>query len=118
VAQEGYKVSIGTTASKLLVSILQLSMLKLYPSLYVFLIVQIVVSVLYFLFMNLYIDKKYPWIKKTVGRINTEERVSLIQNVKALFMHKIGGILVLGTGNVVISAFINLTVVGIFNSYS
>ncbi|WP_063860163.1 lipopolysaccharide biosynthesis protein [Paenibacillus sp. Soil724D2] len=118
VAQEGYKVSIGTTASKLLVSILQLSMLKFYPSLYVFLIVQIMVSLLYFLFMNIYIDKKYPWIKKTKGLINSEEKTSLIKNVKALFMHKIGGILVLGTSNIVMSAFINLTVVGIFNSYS
>ncbi|WP_063868049.1 lipopolysaccharide biosynthesis protein [Paenibacillus sp. Soil766] len=118
VAQDGYKVSIGTTASKLLLSVLQFSMLKLYPSLSVFLIVQIVVSLLYFLCMNLYIDKKYPWIKKTVGTINNEERISLIKNVKALFMHKIGGILVLGSSNVVISAFINLTVVGIFNSYS
>lgn len=118
VAQDGYKVAIGTTASKLVMSFLQLAMLKVYPSLYVFLIIQIVVSLLYFLFMNLYIKKKYPWINQTAGKINAEERTSLIKNVKALFMHKIGGILVLGTSNVVISAFINLTVVGIFNSYS
>ncbi|WP_216625711.1 lipopolysaccharide biosynthesis protein [Paenibacillus planticolens] len=118
VAQDGYKVAIGTTASKLLVSILQLAMLKFYPSLYVFLIIQIAVSLLYFLFMDLYIKSKYPWIKVTSGKISSEERSSLIKNVKALFMHKIGGILVLGTSNIVISAFINLTVVGIFNSYS
>ncbi|GGI46076.1 oligosaccharide transporter (flippase) [Paenibacillus marchantiophytorum] len=118
VAQDGYKISIATTLSKLLISILQFMMLKFLPDLYVYLWIQIIINFLFYLFMNLYIDKKYPWIRKTRGHITTEERTSLVKNVKALFLHKIGGILVLGTDNLVISSFINLTVVGVFNSYS
>ncbi|TXK82506.1 lipopolysaccharide biosynthesis protein [Paenibacillus sp. N3.4] len=118
VAQDGYKISIGTTLSKLIISVLQFALLKMYPNLFVFLGVQIVINLLFYLYMNAYVDKMFPWLKKTVGRITNEERKSLIKNVKALFLHKIGGILVFGTDNLVISIFINLTVVGIFNSYS
>ncbi len=117
VAQEGYKVSIATTLSKLLISILQLIVLKIYPSFYVYIFIQIFINLAYYLFMNVYINNRYKWIKTTVGSINQEERTSLIKNVKAIFIHKIGGTVVFGIDNLIISTFINLTVVGIFNSY-
>jgi O-antigen/teichoic acid export membrane protein len=117
VAQEGYKISIATTVSKLVIAIIQYSLLKVYPNLYVFIIVQILINSIYFWFMNIHIDKIYPWIKTTIGAIDHEERKSLLTNVKALFLHKIGGILVLGTDSLVISSFINLTIVGIYSSY-
>lgn len=118
VAQEGYKISIATTVSKLLISILQYSLLSIFPNLYIYLIIQILINLIYYVFMNVYIDKKYPWLKQTSGAIEDEERKSLIKNVKALFLHKIGGVLILGTDNLIISSFVSLTVVGIFNSYS
>lgn len=118
VAQEQYKISIVTTFCRLLVSILQFTLLRIYPSFYGYILIQIVIDSMYFLFMNLYIDKKYKWLKSTVGRITKEERKSLTKNVKAIFMHKIGSTFVFGVDNIVISSFINLTVVGIFNSYN
>lgn len=118
VAQDEYKISLATTASKLLLFILQYALLQIYPNLYIFLLIQIFINSIYYLFMNRYIDKKYSWLKQTTGTMEVEERKSLIKNVKALFLHKIGGVLVLGTDNLVISSFMNLTVVGIFNSYS
>ncbi|QGQ47216.1 lipopolysaccharide biosynthesis protein [Metabacillus sediminilitoris] len=117
VAQEGYKISIATTLSKLIISILQYTMLMIFPSFYLYILIQISINFLYYLIMNYYINNKYNWIKKTKGFISKEEKESLIKNIKALFLHKIGGVLVLGTDNLIISYYINLTVVGIYNSY-
>ncbi|MEH7549852.1 lipopolysaccharide biosynthesis protein, partial [Neobacillus vireti] len=117
VAQDGYKISITTTISKLLISIFQYILLKLYPNFYIFILIQLIINYVYYVLMNNYINKKYKWINETRGNITKSEKESLIKNVKALFFHKIGGVIVLGTDNLIISSFINLTVVGIYNSY-
>ncbi|MBP1990377.1 lipopolysaccharide biosynthesis protein [Paenibacillus eucommiae] len=118
VAQEGYKVAIATMLSKLVIAALQIAMFKLYPSIYGYICIQIVVNGVYYLLINIYINNKYKWINKTKGLIEEKERKSLTKNVKAIFLHKIGGMMVFGIDNLVISSFINLTVVGIFNSYN
>ncbi|MCF0149550.1 MAG: oligosaccharide flippase family protein [Clostridium sp.] len=118
VAQEGYIVSIGTAISKVIIAILQVIILKLYSSFFLYITIQIIVNLLYYLVLNRYIDKKYGWLNTTNGEIETEEKHNLIKNVKALFMHKIGYVVVFGTDNLVISSFINLSSVAKYNSYN
>ena len=118
VAQEGYIVSIATALSKVLIAIFQVIILKLYSSFFLYISIQIVVNLIYYLVLNVYIDKKYNWLKDTNGKIEKGEKDNLIKNVKALFMHKIGYVVVFGTDNLVISSFINLTSVAKYNSYN
>ncbi|MDY3002431.1 MAG: oligosaccharide flippase family protein [Romboutsia timonensis] len=118
VAQEGYKISIGTSISKIIIATIQLISLKIYPSFYLYLVIQILINLIYYAVMNSYISRRYLWLKDTKGFINKEERKQLSRNVKALFIHKIGGMIVFGVDNLVISSFINLKIVGIYNSYN
>lgn len=117
VAQEGYKISLAIMIGKILISIFQIIVLVFYKNFYLYIIVQIVINLLNYITINSYIDKKFTWIKHISGYIEKSEKDGLIRNVKALFYHKIGTILVLGTDNIVISKFINLKTVGIYNSY-
>lgn len=118
VAQEGYKVSIATAISKIVISILQSIFLIIYPNFYYYIFIQISINIIYFISLNLYIDIKFKWLKSTNGKIEENEKKSLAQNVKALFLHKIGSIVVFGTDNLLISAFINLVTVTRYNSYN
>lgn len=118
VAQDNYKISIATTISTVLITILQIVFLEIYPNFYIYLIIQLVINLCYYLFLNIYIDKKYTWIKKTKGFITKNEKKDLIKNIKALFMHKIGALFVLGTDNIVISSFIGLGEVAKYNNYA
>ncbi|MDK0919114.1 O-unit flippase [Clostridium perfringens] len=118
VAQEEYKISIATTLSKIIISLLQIWILNIYPSFELYLIIQIFIQILYYLILNIYIDKKYIWINNTIGNISVKEKKSLIQNMRALFMHKIGSFIVLGTDNLLITFFIDLATVAKFNSYN
>ncbi len=118
VAQEGYIVSVGTAISKVIMAILQIIILKLYSSFFFYISIQIVVNLIYYIVLNGYIDKKYDWLKDTSGRIDKHEKSNLIKNVKALFMHKIGYVVVFSTDNLVISSFINLSSVAKYNSYN
>ncbi|MGU8908539.1 lipopolysaccharide biosynthesis protein [Clostridium perfringens] len=118
VAQEGYKISIGTAISKFFISVLQIIFLNIYNSFYIYLIIQIIINLIYYTFMNKYIDRNFKYIFQEKGEIKLEEKNNLIKNVKALFLHKIGSVLVFGTDNIVISSFINLNTVAKFNSYN
>ena len=118
VAQEGYKLAIAMAVSKLVAALLQIAMLNFYPSFYFFLVIQLVVGMLYLIVMNLYVRKRYEWLYEGKAKIEKEDKNSLIKNIKALFLHKIGEVVVFSTDNLVISYYINLTVVGIFNSYN
>lgn len=116
-SQEGYKVSLGITASKVLIAIFQIFIIKRYKSFYGYLIVQIVINLIFYTLINLYINKRFSWLKQTNGYIEKNEKDSLIKNIKALFCHKIGGIFVFSTDNIVVSSFISLSVVAAYNNY-
>lgn len=118
VAQEGYKVSVATTISKLIIAILQVLVLKLYPSFTVYIIIQIVINITYYIWINCYINNRYTWLKNTDGSITVDEKKHLTKNVKALFLHKIGSMVVFSTDSLIISSFINLQTVGKYNSYN
>lgn len=118
VAQENYKVSIGNAISRILIAVFQIIMLKTNPNLYLYLIIQLVIQLIYYIILNIYIDKRNLWMKNTVGEIDSIEKNKLTKNIKALFLHKIGGFLVLGTDNMLISYFIDLKSVALYNNYS
>ncbi|WP_416145201.1 lipopolysaccharide biosynthesis protein [Planococcus koreensis] len=117
VAEEGYKIAVAYTMTKLTTAFLQILILNFYADFYAFLIIQIFMTLLYFLGMNLYIRKKYPWIYSSAEKLEAKEQQLLVKNVRAFFLHKIGGVAVFSTDNLLISYFLNLTVVGIYNSY-
>ena len=117
VSQEGYKITIGLTISKLLIILFQSILIKVYPSFILFLCIQLIVNFIYFISINIYINKKYSWINKIQGEINAKEKKSLIKNMKALFMHKIGSLVVNSTDNIVISKFVGLSSVANYTNY-
>lgn len=117
VAQEEYKVTIGTTISKLVITLIQFFMLKIYPSFLLFIIIQIVVNLIYFITINMYISKRYSWLNE--GKESLEEATSkkLLKNVRAMFMHKIGDLVVNSTDNIVISKFVGLGALANYSNY-
>ena len=117
VAQEGYKISIGLTTAKIIIAILQIVALNLYHNFYYYLIIQVVINLIFYALINYYIDRRYPWIKVIKGKIEKDEKKELMKTVKGIFFHKIGSILVVGTDNIVISAFVGLAQVASYNNY-
>jgi O-antigen/teichoic acid export membrane protein len=118
VAQEGYKVSVSIAASKLTISILQIFILRVIPSFYLYIFVQILINLVYYISLNKYIDNRFKWINTTKGRINNEDKAVMLKNVKALFLHKVGGTVLLSSDSLVISTFISLGIVGKYYSYN
>ncbi|MGO4108863.1 lipopolysaccharide biosynthesis protein [Paenibacillus sp. YAF4_2] len=119
VSQKGYKVTVVTTIAKLVTAILQYVVLNITPNFYLYLIIQIAVNLLGYIFLNLYINKKFGWLRNIESyRLDINEKLNLKKNIKALIYHKFGGVVLFGTDNLIISAFINLATVTRYSNYS
>lgn len=86
-------------------------------------ILYLMAEILIFIIQNLVngriVTKKYPYIKsKEKYRVNKETERNLIKNVKAIFLHNVGGYCVFGTDNILISLFVNIKAVGLYSNYT
>lgn len=83
-----------------------------------YLLVQIATTILGNLALSKYVDKKYPFLLTySKVRIDKAERVLIMQKVKGMMMHKIGGFVLNSTDNLVISKYVSVIAVGIYSNY-
>lgn len=63
-------------------------------------------------------DKMYPYLKeKNVQKLSEEEKRGILQNIRAMMMHKIGGVVVNNTDNLLLSALVGTLSVGRYSNY-
>ena len=92
--------------------ILQVVCIIKYHSFFVYIILLIIDNLTQWIFFRFHYKKKYSFIVKT------KERFDGIKNdIKNLFWHKIGGLVVFNTDLILISKFTSLEIVGIYASY-
>lgn len=84
-----------------------------------YLIIQIICTLLENLSISLFADREYPFLKKyRTSALSNEETGTIIKDVKALFIYKIGSTALDGTDNIIISAFDGVISVGLLSNYS
>lgn len=86
-------------------------------------ILYLVVEAGIFIIQNLWngkiVNDRYSYIKTTKKyKVDEPTKKNLITNVKALFLHSVGGYCVFGTDNLLISALISLKAVGLYSNYT
>ena len=83
-----------------------------------YLLIQIVGSIFYNIWVSRKAAKDYPYIaNKDVEPLSKEERRSLFRNIKALAINKISGVLVNSTDNIAITYFTGIGSVGLASNY-
>lgn len=84
----------------------------------IFLIIQILTTLLDNIYVSRKADEMYPFLKEgEVQRLEKDEQASIFANVKALFLYKFGSVVLNGTDNIIISAIIGITAVGLNSNY-
>lgn len=117
--QKGYKIIPITMGTNTLVTIFQIIVIYAFKNYFIYLMVQTVFTLIENILVNLYINKKYPYIKeKNANKLTQKELKPIKTNIKALMYHKIGSYFVDSTDNLIISKFIGLSTVGIYSNYS
>lgn len=83
-----------------------------------FLIMQISNTVIENIFISKKAEKMYPYLKeKDQIQLDKETKSEISKNTKAMMMHKLAGIVVSSTDNILLSKYISLTAVGIYSNY-
>lgn len=117
--QENYIINIIKIVYVLCLNTAQIIFLAITKNYIIYLVMKILFRLLENLLITMYANKKHPYIKdKDVRKIDKNLRNDILKKVKGLFLHKIGGYIVLGTDNIIISKFINLVSVGIYSNYT
>ena len=97
---------------------LQIIVLILFRNFIVYLLVQIVCTFLENCAISVYVDDKYPFLKRYRDQhLGEAEKKAIIDNIKALFIYKIGSTALDGTDNIIISAFDGVIKVGLLSNY-
>lgn len=69
------------------------------------------------LLTEIYADKHYREIITTKVKVDSATKASVIKNTRAIFMHKVGGVLVNATDNIIISSIIGVAILGMYSNY-
>lgn len=83
-----------------------------------YLATQIVFTFMENVTLSIKADKMYPYLKeKKAKKLEKSDTDKIKKNVIAMIGHKIGGIVVNGTDNLILSKFVGLVEVGIYSNY-
>ena len=116
-SQKNYLINLIHIGYTILLNIGQLLMLFYTKNYYLYLIVKIIVRIIENLIITYIVNKEYSYLKEDAKKLDPTIEKDIIKKVKALFFHKIGGFVVLGTDNMIISKFLGLVSVGLYSNY-
>lgn len=95
---------------------LQIIFLVIFKDYYYFIAVLPFITILNNIITSKIADRKYPQYKAN-GKLKQSESLEIKKNVKGMFFQKIGSVVLSNVDNIVISAFLGLNILGIYNNY-
>ena len=116
--QKNYIVTIRQQIFNLVANIFMIIVLIATHNFILYLITQIMFSMISNIYISKLAENMYPFIKDTKGyQLTKEEKKQIKKDTFAMMLHKIGGVVVSGTDNLIMSAMIGLEAVGIYSNY-
>lgn len=106
------------TICKLMLSALQITVLILMRNFIVYLLMMVIMHFIENFIISMKVDKLYPYLKSEKIALDIGVKNTLIKNTKALVLHKVGNVAVFSTDNIITSAFVGLSTVGIYSGYT
>lgn len=98
--------------------ILRIIVLVLWHDFILYLVIGIVCTLLSNFIISKLSDRYYPYLRnKEVSPLPVKEKKKIYQNIRAMMMHKVGGVVVNNTDNVILSACTGLLSVGSYSNY-
>lgn len=116
--QKGYIMTSMNMVINIVTVVIQTVVLVIWKNYFVYLILGAIINTAQWFFINRRINKIYPYLKDNdVLPLNDGERKTIATNVKAMVFHKFGELCINQTDNLIISSFISITAVGLYNNY-
>ncbi len=116
--QKQYINSIYQSSGQIALAVLQIIFLFVYPSYLIYILLMLLVTVSENYAVVKKVVRVYPYLQeKNVQTLSADLKNTIIKNVKAMVAHKIGGMAVFSTSNLILSKFVGLTAVALYSNY-
>lgn len=117
--QKNYITLVVTQVTTIIKVILQTIFLLLTHNFIVYLIIQIMCTLVENFVCSALADRMYPYLKKDAATpLSEAETKSIFANVKALAIYKFGSVILNGTDNILISMLLSVRDVGLASNYT
>ena len=104
--------------TQLIGSLFQIALVVLTHSFWVYIILRICMTFSENFLIARKADHLYSFLnEKNIQPLNKDIYQNIIRNIKALILHKIGGVTVFGTSNIILSKFVGLSAVALYTNY-
>lgn len=115
--QKQYVVNIYQAIVQILVAVLQIIFLLIFANYWCFIILMLLGTVLENLSIAHRADKEYHYLQEQSDKLDSSIKQQIVKNTKAMICHKIGGMVVFSSSNLVLSKFAGLAAVGLYSNY-
>jgi len=115
--QKKYITDIIRTICQILVCVLQVLALLIFHSFFLYTVLYIGMNIIQNIVIAWNADKRYPYLKETAEPLNKEAKRKLFDQVHALFLQKISVVIGTATDNLIISSFVSVLAVGLYDNY-
>lgn len=107
------------TISTIIMYALQITSLLLFKNYYIYMSIMPITTMIESLVIVLIANRKFVFIKGKAQALSQSVKKEVVSNIRALSWHQIGGVLVLCTDNIIISAMLGgLKELGIYSNYT
>lgn len=97
--------------------LMQIAVVCITKSFIYYILCFLVTTIFHWITISIITKKKYPEIIHNKQKIDAETKSEVMKNIRAMFVHKIGEVMVNSTDNIIISSFIGVTVLGKYSNY-
>ena len=116
--QKNYIINIIHILYTILLNAIQIFFIVTTRNYIICLLTKIIFRILENIIITIIVNKQYPYIlEKDVQKLDNNIFKDIMKKVKALIYHKIGGYIVDGTDNIIISYFLGISTVGLYTNY-
>lgn len=116
--QNAYIITTVDNACNIIFNIIQMVMLYLTHNYFLYLVIMISRTVIDNLIVHIIATKKYKYLSTyKKDRISQEDKKAILKNVRAMMLHNIGSVAIVGTTSIVISAFVGIVEAGKYGNY-
>ncbi|MDV5102905.1 oligosaccharide flippase family protein [Clostridium perfringens] len=117
--QKGYILTINNLIFQIVTTISKIIILVLTKNYLLFLLIELIIFIIQNFVNTKAIRRIYPYLNDKVNvSLDSETKNNINKNIRAMFLHNIGGYLVFSTDNILISSFINVSTVGLYSNYT
>lgn len=117
--QKGYINTLNTVGYNIVGQLLQILTLLVFKNFYLYLIIQAVVMVISNYHISKVVDNIYPYLSSyRYEKVNSNVIAYMKKNISGMLSAKMGGIIVNGTDNLLLSYYIGLTSVAMYANYT